>query len=123
MFIINNTNPELKDNVDSSALNSSSSSGSSSGSNINLQYGLELLNKLGLSIDSGHINAGKIFRAKFNDEISDKELIEKDFTVKVLIKEERKALGRNPGDFLMKFERQKMFIKTLIHRILSNTMT
>jgi hypothetical protein len=66
MFIKNNTNPELKDNVDSSASKSSSSSGSSSGSNINLQYGLEftedekvLLNKLELSIASGHIVAGK----------------------------------------------------------------
>jgi len=35
--------------------------------------------------------------------------------VKVLIKEERKALERNPGDFLKKFEREKMFIKNLIH--------
>jgi serine/threonine protein kinase len=32
-----------------------------------------------------------------------------------LIKEERKALERNPGDFLKKFEREKMFIKNLIH--------
>ncbi len=62
----------------------------------------------------------KIFRGKFNDKISNKELIGKDFTVKVLIKEERKALETNPGDFLKKFEREKLFIKTLIHRILSN---
>jgi hypothetical protein len=101
MFDKNNTNPEPKDNVDSSALNSSSLSGSSSGSNINFQFEGDipekekvLLNNLGLSIASGHIVAGKIFRAKFNDKISDKELIEKYFAVKVLIKEERKALER-----------------------------
>jgi hypothetical protein len=61
MFNKNNTNPELKDNVDSSASNSSSLSGSSSGSNINFQFECDipeekkvLFNKLGLSIASGH---------------------------------------------------------------------
>ncbi len=101
MFDRNNTNPEPKDNVDSSASNSSSLSGSSSGSNINFRFQGDipekekvLLNNLGLSIASGHIVTGKIFWAKFNDNISDKELIENDFAVKVLIKEERKALER-----------------------------
>jgi hypothetical protein len=36
-----------------------------------------LLNKLGLSIASDHIVAGKIFRENFNDKISDKKLIGK----------------------------------------------
>ncbi len=82
-----------------------------------------MLNKLGLSIASGHIVTEKIFRGKFNDKISDKGLIGKGFAVKVLIKEERKALERNPEAFLRNSKHKKMFINTLIHRILSNTMT